>query len=68
MYIYNMYMYMSMVFGEHSAETHGVFPMFFRVKFSLDFLQQATLVRDKKTQRPRGMAFVSLVPREAVTL
>ncbi|CAL1130010.1 unnamed protein product [Cladocopium goreaui] len=25
---------------------------------------EATLVRDKKTQRPRGMAFVSLVPRE----
>ena len=58
-YIYNMciYIYMSMVFGEKSTETHGLFPMF--------FLQQATLVRDKKTQRPRAMAFVSLVPREA---
>ena len=55
--IYNIYIYMSMVFGEKSTETHGLFPMF--------FLQQATLVRDKKTQRPRGMAFVSLVPREA---
>ncbi|CAJ1373722.1 unnamed protein product [Effrenium voratum] len=26
---------------------------------------EASLVRDKKTQRPRGMAFVSLAPREA---
>ena len=25
--------------------------------------KKASLVRDKKTQRPRGMAFVSLVPR-----
>lgn len=24
---------------------------------------EAALVRDKKTQRPRGMAFVSIVPR-----
>ena len=33
--------------------------------FCTDLLSfKASLVRDKKTQRPRGMAFVSLVPRE----
>merc|ERR1719341_670800 len=42
--------------GEHHLQDH--FEQFGNV-------EEVTLVRDKKTQKPRGMAFVTLTPRAA---
>ena len=49
------------IFPYDSSFRHG-FRMAMLCTDLLSF--KASLVRDKKTQRPRGMAFVSLVPRE----